>query len=53
MPDASERGGAMAAVYRTMKKKDGNFQRIDRAKVLAESKKVAATKPAPTKPKRG
>jgi hypothetical protein len=44
MPDATERGGAMASVYRQMKTKEGGVIRIDKEKVLAESKKASLFK---------
>lgn len=46
MTDASERSGAMAAVYRTTKsKKDPMaFERLDRNKVVEASRKLAGAK---------
>lgn len=44
MTDALERGGAMASVYRTMKTKDNGYMRIDKNKVLSESKKMSTAK---------
>jgi len=41
-PDATERGGSLAAVFRTIKKKDGTTAvRIDKDKALAEAAKVS------------
>lgn len=42
MPDASEKGGALAALFRSMKKKDGGYHRVDKAAAHAESAKMAS-----------
>jgi hypothetical protein len=45
MPDATERGGALASIYRNLKKK-GSEERVsvDRDKMVAEAKKNAVSK---------
>lgn len=44
MSDATERGGSLSGVYRQIKTKDQGVIRLDRAKVLEESRKAAAFK---------
>lgn len=42
MSDATQRGGGLAAVYRSITKRENGMVRIDRNKAVAEAKKCAA-----------
>lgn len=44
MPDATQRGGALAAVYRQVKTKEAGVIRIDRTKAVEEANKMAKAK---------
>lgn len=46
MSDATERGGAMAAVYRNIRKKGAQNERISREEALAASDKISKLKGA-------
>lgn len=41
MPDASERGGAMSAIYRNIKNKQGAEAKVPKELLIAESAKLA------------
>lgn len=44
MPDATERGGALAAVYRAIKNKDSGVIRIDRETAMKEAERASKAK---------
>lgn len=41
MSDATERGGSLAALYRSLKKKEGGYIRMDKQKAIDQSAKNA------------
>lgn len=44
MTDATQRGGALAAVYRSIKKRESGVVRLNRNDVVAEVEKIALAK---------
>lgn len=44
MSDATQRGGALAAIYRSIKKPESGVIRIDRAAAVKEAEKIALAK---------
>lgn len=44
MPDASERGGGLASIYRMIKSKADGYTRLDKAKMIEDAKKAAGQK---------